>query len=627
MDENNKDINSGKSIKSAEKKVITYENRVSSNQKKEMKPEVDIVNYEIPNDEENEENQNNANEDQDQEPVEGSKQIEEGISLKHSKTKDLTTQVKEPIEILRRRMIILEAIVICGIIGISVLEMSGGLNIYTQYQAFISTYYYETIQYYIRNLDFVFNITIQQAKECPDNFTYMEFNEVNTINGICITTNKMKKLLPNDPTVPQYNLAFEYDNTTDCERNTLILDRTIYSNYWANFYYCQVSYPQSYVSFYFVKAQNDNNSSCYDKDINCGTITGYNFCMYKITNKTNFDQVDYCPYGTIIAKDDYKEDPNYVHEKATLYFNDKIYYLIRKISEEFNGFYFSFRASYGNISASSDNEILKKKYVNYERNSLVDFSDNNRHSVLTKEADLDVFGGYFSNYFKPILMQQNINNTGTIDIANAPYNFSMRYKQNYLPDASCFDILESKDSTNRNFLNSLDLFLEHLQVSAPRYIAWTILEIVFIGIFYVYLRGFIIFNEWLGKMNLKIDELEMRNEIYTEIEINMFSIIIMILKFINNYVQLGNIKSNLDTSDLLISRDCFKNDIFFSNSIKLYKDDVKKLYDFTLFSIYLIGIHLLAVITFAIIKWIYLKKKKNYIEQELIKQKDTKKTK
>lgn len=610
--------------KNTDKKLLTNEgNIIRSDPKEEIIRESNQINNENQDNTENQDDNNIENIDNhtSNQGAEGVKPNEEGISLKLSKTKELTIQKKEPIEALRFKMIILEAIVICGIIGISVIEISSGLNIYTNYQVIKSRYYYETIQYYIRNLDYVFDVTINQTDICEGDYTYMEFSEIGRIDGVCITKNKLKDLFPDDPTVSTYLMDFENDGTKKCYANSLNLDRTVFTNYWANFYYCQVSYPQSYISFYFLST--NNNTKCYDDDLLCGKISDYLFCMYIILkDKTN---VNTCPYTTIVREEDYvREEGQIVQE---FFLNDKRFFFLRGVSDKYNGFYFSFRANYGEVSHSAENDTLSSEYTNYEINSNIDFSDTNRYSVLTEEGDIDKFGGFFNNYFEPILIQKNIKNFGSIQVGNPPYHFSMRYKQNYLPDASCFDILDSKDSLNRDFLNNIDLFLEHIQISAPRYVAWTILEITFIGIFYVYLRGFIIFNEWLGKITLKIDDVEMRNEIFTEIEINLFSVLIMILKFINNYVQLGNIKNNLTTSERLSTRDCFKNDLNIYNSLRLYNDDVKILYDFTMFSIYMMGIHLASVFAFGIVKWIYLNKKRNYIEQEKIKAKDTKKTK
>jgi hypothetical protein len=121
MNENNND-------KSGDKKLIT-EDQIHSINEVDNKQE-DQQNNNSQNIEENE----NYNENENENPIEEeSKHHEDKLSLKKTRTKDLNLEKKEPIESLRFKMLILETIIIGGIIGIAVLEISGGLKIYTQY--------------------------------------------------------------------------------------------------------------------------------------------------------------------------------------------------------------------------------------------------------------------------------------------------------------------------------------------------------------------------------------------------------------------------------------------------------------------------------------------------------------
>lgn len=500
------------------------------------------------------------------------------------KKKDELKKFKQITMILEIILIILILVLICS-------QMIIGLNIYNQFLLIKGSFFYEALLYYIRNLDFKFEIKESSTAECHSNMKKIVFQKVSYIKGIYIET---------DDTTKNTNFYYENIENRNLDMNTLSMDVSQTINYWNGVYYCKTSYSSKYIKFYFL----GNALDCDKNDIKCGTYYGYSFCMH-IIDKQNIHETS-CPFMNVRNPNDGPIPEGLVSNELKI--NEKKFRLIKNVSDDLNVFYYSFRLSYGNLDLGYDNSTLSKPFISYYRDEYIDFGVPNRSSLLPVVIGSDDNKGFLVNYFNPVILNPKQNKFTIRDNPRSP--FSLRLKFNYLPNPDCLPFFEKTEKNNEYFIENFKLFVDHIDISGTKYIGFSIIDLIYTFLFYIYYRGFLI----LKTLTSKISPVDEDNEEISLCTKFIFSFFLVILKFFNNFIQSQNIQENLDFSNKMNVNNCFdfNKDPYMHYSLKYYHDQVLPVYNLTRTTLLLLFIQLFFSLIYILIRNCYFIKKKNF---------------
>jgi hypothetical protein len=500
---------------------------------------------------------------------------------------------KDALKKFKNITMIIEVILIFLMINLICSQMIIGMDIYSQYSLVKGSFFYEALLYYIRNLDFKFEIKEFTADGCPSDMKKIVFQKVSYLKGVC---------LQSDASTEGYN--FYYENKTACEMDTLNMDTSQTINYWNGMYYCKRSHSGNDIKFYFL----GNASDCEDGDIKCGTYWGYSFCMH-IIDKVNIHETT-CPFMNVYGLFDGPVPEGLSTQEFKI--NGRKFKLIRNVSDYLVGFYYSFRLSYGDLNFSYANSTLNTTFISYYREAYINFAVSKRFSLLPIDLGNDENKGFLINYFNPVIIQ-SVKSLGPINIMDRPKSsFSVRLKFNFLPRPNCLPFFEKTKDNKNYFIENFKLFVNHIDISGPKFIGFTIIEIIYTSIFYIYYRGFLILKSITSKPN-PLDEENEEISAYTKF---IFSFMLLFIKFFNNFIQSQNIQENIDFSYNMNVNECFNwdHDPYMYNSLKYYHDQVIPLNDLTKMTLLLVFVQVFLLVVYLMIRKFYFIKKHNFAE-------------
>lgn len=513
-------------------------------------------------------------------------------------TKAEKNKKKEELAVLKRRIIYVEILFILFLTATCLKELFTGMDMFSIYSRISTTYYYENILFYIRNVNFIFDVTVNTNSTCGSSYSKENFRKVNYLENVC--------LIQNSQNSSYWDFYYTKPSDKQCTSTTFTLDQSTTINYWGNFYYCTISASQKLVTFYFV----ENNGNCETGDYKCGSYYNYTYCMRKDSTTNALQNITYCPLMNILPYTMLDIVKSLGMPYEVIHINNQNFLFTRIISEELSAFFFAFRLHYGNLSIATDNATFSTPYINYYRNDYLDFANQNQYSVLNHQSDVDVTKGFLNNYFNPyVVIDNSKTNYGILTIQDSPaHDFSILFKQNLLPEENCLSYFTYNYMKTYDFLSSLDLFINFVDLSGPRYIGWTIIELIYIALFYFYYKGFLIYYEFKGN----IRTLDKNNECVSELTMGLLTAVILLIKCFNNAFQTSNLNINLNVAHLIIKNNCFKKDEYFNASLKLYYDDVNGLYQSSLSTIHFLIVRFAVLILYELIIGYYYYNKKKY---------------
>lgn len=431
-------------------------------------------------------------------------------------------------------------------------EASLGSRLYSLYSNMKNTYYYYFIYSYIKDVDLIFEFSLQGEKKCNESNleTYL-FGHIERLEGVCVKQN--------NGTDSSFSIDFDGNyNQSECTATSINFKSPISLKKWGDETVCFNKTNNYDLNFSFKK-------KCDEGSADCGGYGGYRYCL---------KDRPICPVFSIFSdttpQEEFLKSKSIVSELISTNLSGLYVYKLRNISEYLHSASFILEFSYNNSFYYQNKSYFSGEYVNFFLNKYIDFRFINPvtkiqfPTIFKKTKFIINQKDFITRHFGDIKNSMEIGNKNAIVSSYPTEKFIFNYKNIKLPEAKCLPYFEDK-----NYFQKLQiLFLDFLGSTLAKYITWSIVEIIFIIIFEGYILGYIRLRQI---RRMKLNHHDKLSEAVTHNVVCFCQLFIIIMKYFALAYSKIRMNKKLDFLNLLIEKECYDDNVM-TIVLGLYKD-------------------------------------------------------